>query len=541
MDNKNTFRHFGTMLDCSRNAVMSVPSVKRWIDLTSDLGYNSLMLYTEDTYEVDDNPYFGYMRGRYSQEELKEIDAYAASKGMELIPCIQTLGHFTALLNLPAYRHLRDADDVILAGEDEVYELIDKIFASISKCFRTKTINIGLDEAHSVGRGKYMDIHGPRNRFDIFLEHLQKVAKIGEKYGFQFLMWSDLFFHFSSGSVRYTEDAKIDAAVSAKIPDNVQLTYWDYYSTNKKHYDTLFKIHEKIKPGTWFAGGLWAWSGFTPSNTFSLNTTNAALRSCRSQNIQDVILTIWGDDGGECSAYALLPTLFYASEAAKGNTKMSDIKKKFKEKYGIAFDQFMLLDLPGTSGVNKEVVYNPSKYLLYNDCFTGLLDSTLAGGEGAEYAAAAKRLRKVGKGTEWRPFFESQQALCEALAIKAELGVRTREVYQSKDQDALLLLIKDYQLLLKKLDKFYRTYKALWFSVNKPHGFDVQEIRLTGLIGRVRGCMERLQDLANGKISVIEELEEIQLDAMGNGTEFSKKPINLNSWKQITTTNVISW
>ena len=53
MENKVRFRHFGTMIDCSRNAVMSVPSVKRWIDLTSDLGYNTLMLYTEDTYEVD--------------------------------------------------------------------------------------------------------------------------------------------------------------------------------------------------------------------------------------------------------------------------------------------------------------------------------------------------------------------------------------------------------------------------------------------------------------------------------------------------------
>ncbi len=541
MENKVQFRHFGTMVDCSRNAVMSVPSVKRWIDLTSDLGYNTLMLYTEDTYEVDGHPYFGYMRGRYSQEDLKEIDAYALSKGIELIPCIQTLGHLTAPLNLPVYRHLRDADDVILAGSEETYDLIDKMFASISKCFTSKTINIGLDEAHSVGRGQYMDIHGPRNRFDIFLEHIQKVAEIGEKYGFNFLMWSDLFYHFATGDVRYTEEAKIDKSVAAKIPANVQLIYWDYYATDKKHYDRIFKSHEALKPGTWFAGGLWAWSGFTPSNIFSLNTTSAALRSCRAQNIQDVFMTVWGDDGAECSAFALLPTLFYTSEVAKGNTKISDIKKKFKEKYGIAFDQFMLLDLPGTAGVNKEVVYNPSKYLLFNDCFTGLLDSTLAGGEGEAYAAIAKRLKRVGKDTEWRPLFESQQMLCEALAIKAELGVKTRSVYNSKDKEALLLLIKDYQLLLKKLDKFYRAFKAMWFSVNKPHGFDIQEIRLTGLMGRVRGCMERLQDLADGKISVIEELEEVQLDAFGNGTEFARKPVEVNSWRQIVTTNVMSW
>ena len=74
-------RWFGTMLDCSRNAVMTVDSVKKWIDITADLGYNMLMLYTEDTYEVKNQPYFGYMRGRYSIAEMKEINAYCASKG----------------------------------------------------------------------------------------------------------------------------------------------------------------------------------------------------------------------------------------------------------------------------------------------------------------------------------------------------------------------------------------------------------------------------------------------------------------------------
>lgn len=33
----------GTMIDCSRNAVASVESVKKWIDLTSSIGYNTLM------------------------------------------------------------------------------------------------------------------------------------------------------------------------------------------------------------------------------------------------------------------------------------------------------------------------------------------------------------------------------------------------------------------------------------------------------------------------------------------------------------------
>ena len=94
---EHTFKTFGTMLDCSRNAVMTVDAVKRWIDLTARLGCNTLHMYMEDTYEVDGQPYFGHLRGRYSKAELKQIDAYAAAHGMQIIPCIQTLAHVNAL------------------------------------------------------------------------------------------------------------------------------------------------------------------------------------------------------------------------------------------------------------------------------------------------------------------------------------------------------------------------------------------------------------------------------------------------------------
>ncbi len=69
MDNKR----LGVMVDCSRNAVMTVDTVKKFIDALRKMGYNMLMLYTEDTYEVDNQPWFGYLRGRYSKVEMKEI------------------------------------------------------------------------------------------------------------------------------------------------------------------------------------------------------------------------------------------------------------------------------------------------------------------------------------------------------------------------------------------------------------------------------------------------------------------------------------
>jgi len=93
------FDTFGVMIDMSRNAVMSVSGLKRFLALLKKMGYNMVMLYTEDTYEVDGEPYFGYMRGRYTKEEMKELDAFADSIGIRIIPCIQTLAHLNALFH----------------------------------------------------------------------------------------------------------------------------------------------------------------------------------------------------------------------------------------------------------------------------------------------------------------------------------------------------------------------------------------------------------------------------------------------------------
>ena len=128
---KGRFRRLGTMIDCSRNAVMKPDAVKKWIDVTADLGYNALMLYTEDTYEVGEEPYFGYARGRYSKAELKDIDAYAAAKGMELIPCIQTLAHLNAIARWPEYAPHMDIADILLARDERTYTLIERMFETI--------------------------------------------------------------------------------------------------------------------------------------------------------------------------------------------------------------------------------------------------------------------------------------------------------------------------------------------------------------------------------------------------------------------------
>ena len=64
---------------------MKAETVKFMLRKCALMGMNAYMLYTEDTYEIEGRKYFGHLLGRYSKEELKELDSYAQRLGIELI------------------------------------------------------------------------------------------------------------------------------------------------------------------------------------------------------------------------------------------------------------------------------------------------------------------------------------------------------------------------------------------------------------------------------------------------------------------------
>jgi hypothetical protein len=61
---KKSFDTVAIFLDMSHNGVMTVSALRDFISLSSKMGYNAVMLYMEDVYPLDGEPYFGYMRGR---------------------------------------------------------------------------------------------------------------------------------------------------------------------------------------------------------------------------------------------------------------------------------------------------------------------------------------------------------------------------------------------------------------------------------------------------------------------------------------------
>lgn len=385
------FKTNGIMADVSSNAVMAVQSIKKMLEIMAVMGLNMMMLYMEDTYEIKSKPYFGYMRGRYTCEELKECDDYAAVFGIEMVPCIQTLGHLYAALKWDDAERIKDTDDILLVGEEKTYEFIEEMIKSASAPFRSKRIHIGMDEAHNLGLGRYLTKNGYRRRFDIMNEHLERVREITRKYGLKSMIWSDMYFRLGSKTGQYYDnEAEIPEDIIDNIPKDVQLVYWDYYHNDKETYSKFLKRHKRFGCDIAFAGGIWTWNGIAVHYDKTFATTNAGLTACKEEKIEEIFATMWGDNGAETNIFsALLGLQLYAEHGYADEVDDQKLRKRFKICTGgeaEAFTSLSKLDhIPGAAPETALLPSNPSKFLLWQDILIGLFDRHIEEINAAEY------------------------------------------------------------------------------------------------------------------------------------------------------------
>ena len=175
------FAYRGMHLDVSRH-FWSVDEVKRYLDvmtvyklnrlhwhLTDDQGWRAEIKAYPKLMEVsawrngtvikkdwgsNDGIRYG---GFYTQEEMKEVVAYAAARGITVIPEVDLPGHMVAVL--AAYPELGCtggpyevwtrwgvAKDILCAGNDQVFTFLEDVFTELMEIFPSEYIHIGGDE-----------------------------------------------------------------------------------------------------------------------------------------------------------------------------------------------------------------------------------------------------------------------------------------------------------------------------------------------------------------------------------------------------------
>jgi len=521
------------MADDSRNSVMTVKSTKQLIRYLALAGYDSLMLYTEDTFDLPGYPYFGHMRGRYTEAELKEIDDYADLFGIEVIPCIQTLAHLSTALRWPDFDGFKDTEHILMVGDERTYAFVTALLRQCRKCFRSKRINLGMDEAHMLGRGEYLLKNGYRNPADIMLEHLDRVVKLCKEFDFAPMIWSDMFFRMAFGKYNVSEGS-IPQEVIDRVPPEVTLIYWDYYTMDPALARHMQDCHMQFHNPIAFAGGAWRWSGFGAHNAFSLKSTDVQLNECEKSGIGTIIATAWATNGSEASQFsALASALYYAERNYAQKIDHEWLNKRALQCFDASFDDLMAFDLADAlPEISPDAVGHPmgvSRYLLYNDPLERLMDCHYNRENAARlFGENAKKLFALASHPTFGYAFETLAKLCRILTLKCDMGSRLYDAYRANDRETLARIAdSEIPQVIEWLDDFILTFRRQWYLESKPFGLTTHDIRLGGLRERLLSAADRIHSYLDGQTERIEELE-IEPLPLKKGQD--GKYVHLYSW-----------
>ena len=533
----------GVMFDCSRNSVMTVERSKYWMRRLALLGFNWVMFYTKDAYELPGEDFFGYLRGRYTLEEFRAMDDYAAQLGIRVTGNIQTLAHLEPVLRWPAYGEMRDTASVMMVDCEKSYRLIGKMLDFYSSAFRDRRLHIGMDEAWDLGRGAYLTLHGYQDPADLFFKHIGKVSEMCRERGIRPMVWSDMFLRprakHGHGDY-YDPEMKIEESAHLSRPDNVDLVYWDYYHTDEQFYRKWINHHKKLGVTPIMASSVWISKCFWYKHELSKITFTPCIRACIREKVREIFFCMWEDDGGYCDRDSAQAGLAYAAELIYGQGNEVE-----EDKLALRFTAACKADYRlqvAASAINTPLKFetNTSDFL-WDDPLLGICwkywwnrDPEILVDLQSKFAVLAEKLNAAVPGDAGD--IEHLAAVATALSAKIDAQLKLYTGYfgkfrKVKIEDVLVAT----RASLSAMEALLESYRRHWYKGSKTFGFEVMQIRLGGQCARHKELIMRLEELRDGTIVSIPELEQQTKEfpaSYGKNEEYYKPSC---TWRHLAT------
>lgn len=510
----------GLQLDLSRNNPLSEESLRLFIRQHALLGLTTVTFYMEDMFDIPDEPYFGYMRGRYAPSVLKELDDYAYAMGVEVVPEIELLAHMEKFLRHYDQAYLRGGSaGELVVGEETTYKFIEKIVKTLSSCLRAKMVHIGLDEARNMNKGPYKEKHGEVPLQDVFFEHAQRVCKIVNDCGMMPILSGDMPFEFCwkgepPKSACYMQDS-VDIAedVVNSIPENTAVTMWNYAEEDEDTMYRLFNLTRKFTKDVVYMGSARMWQSsvckFKPTEA----TIIAGMKAAKRADVKITVFCTW-QDSAECPHLLALPTAILAADMEYiGEYSREEMQRKCKFLYGLDYDDFYKMGDADQVHENEEQEL-ATKFLLYNDPLIGLLDYHVKGLDLRRfYGKMVEDYRERGnsKIPAIKRAFDEFKAMLSILELKADFGVRLKKAYDARDKKALSDLADDARIIKARFEKMLEVDRELFTKDFKGFGFETIEMRRATMASRFETTIYKIEKFLSGELDKIEELEEEKL------------------------------
>ncbi len=518
------FTMLGIMIDLSRNLVFNIPYMIKVFRRLALLGFNTVLLYCEDTYELPGEPAFGMMRGRYTAEEIRTLDDAAAAVGIELMGCIQTLGHMAQILRWEqAYGDIRDTASVMRVDVERTHELIGKMLDFWSGNLRSRRIHVGMDETHDLGRGRYLDHKGYKSGFELFTQQLNLVNDACVKRGLKPMIWSDMFFRLGNPRQAYYDlNSNIPAEVRAAIPKNTQLVYWDYYTVDQDFYEKFIDMHQELNGEQPVMGaGAWIWSRLWYDHEHSAIANRACINGCRNRKLKEIFFTMWGDDGAICHWDSAWTGLAEISDLAYGIDDEDHTSRRYNALTG---SDYFINKMPArlhhiTARSGKEftmpVYHNSDLAIFWDDLLQGIgfrnlqvMDKDFVPEilrDFNDILEAIGPCRNDDRGSNLNYAWLLTRYMLDKLTCRIKLV----EAYEKGDKAALKQLAEtDIPGLAAEFDEVMKEFRKQWLAAGKVFGLETMQHRMGGQKERILEAARRISEYLAGSCCKLEELEQ---------------------------------
>ncbi len=517
-EERTPFEKLGIMLDVSRNMVMRVSHLKKWLRRLALSGCTQLMLYCEDTYELEDEPFFGAYRAPYTMDELREIDDYAAQLGIEVIGCIQTLGHMEQILHHRYYSNILDSERIMLMDCPETTALIRKMIKFWSTALRSRRIHVGMDEALNLGRGKHQTLHGAESESNLMTRHLKLVKDICQEFDLKPMIWSDMFFYMTNTNHQYYDyTSPFPRGLKQNIDPDVQLVYWDYYHKDGADYRQMIARHRELGKEPVMASGIWTWSRLWCDHQQTMATAVPCIDVCRQEGVRELFFTMWGDDCAYCNYDSALACIVRCADLAYGCRDENDTAERF--------EAICMADYAATiaaSGMQSQLTLKDgskewlmASMILWDDPLLGIYFDNCKRANPEFDLIYLDELDDVL--CQIMPAVEENSAgdigyaaeLVKFLIKKLELRGALEAAYDRGDRLALReLATTTIPAALAALTELDAAFRRNWLATAKAHGLERIQARNAGQMARLEELAIRIREYLDGTIERIEELDE---------------------------------
>ena len=270
--------------DLSRGQVSTLANFRTIIRFLARHKLNVYSPYIEDIFAFKNHPLIGKNRGALSAAEVKDLDAYARKRHVEMIPIFETLGHWENILAMPEYVQYAEfpGAHTVNVSDERVYRLLDEMIGELAGAFSSPWFNMAADESWDVGLGANKARVAASDIATVHAEHYKRVFDILAIHKKKPMMYGDIILK--------------NPTILEKIPHNVVMVDWHYDVQTNYPSPEIFKT-----TGFPFivSPAVWNFTGPFPNyiNTF-VNVENLN-RDGFENGSMGLLTSTWNDYGGE--------------------------------------------------------------------------------------------------------------------------------------------------------------------------------------------------------------------------------------------------